>query len=84
MVRIMMEQVRLCKNCDSKVIGRKDRKYCSSNCRKRYSVTPMLYYSVFLKNRDRIIENEIGSVILDGVPVSEGYCLFVLKQGYAL
>ena len=45
MVRIMMEQVRLCKNCDSKVIGRKDRKYCSSNCRKRYSENTQNSYS---------------------------------------
>ena len=31
--------------------------------------------SPFLENRNRIIEDEIGFVILDGFPVSEGHCL---------
>lgn len=48
----MMEQVRLCKNCDSKMIGRKDRKYCSPNCRKRYSENTQNSYSSKSK-RDR-------------------------------
>ena len=36
-MQFIREKVRLCLNCDSKVIGRRDRKYCSANCRKRFS-----------------------------------------------
>lgn len=43
----------------------------------------MVYDSPFLKNRNRIIENEIGFVILDGFPVSEGHCLVIPKRVYA-
>ena len=43
----------------------------------------MVYESPFLKNRNRIIENEIGFVILDGFPVSEGHCLVIPKRVYA-
>ena len=48
----VMELMRLCINCDSKVIGRRDRIYCSSNCRKRYSENTQNSYSSKLK-RDR-------------------------------
>jgi len=43
----------------------------------------MVYDSPFLKNRNRIIENEIGFVILDGFPVSDGHCLVIPKRVYA-
>ena len=43
----------------------------------------MLYSSPFLENRNRIIEDEIGFVILDGFPVSEGHCLVIPKRVYA-
>ena len=43
----------------------------------------MVYDSPFLKNRNRIIENDIGFVILDGFPVSEGHCLVIPKRVYA-
>jgi len=43
----------------------------------------MVYDSPFLKNRNRIVENEIGFVILDGFPVSEGHCLVIPKRVYA-
>ena len=39
--------------------------------------------SPFLENRNRIIENEIGFVILDGFPVSNGHCLVIPKRVYA-
>ena len=43
----------------------------------------MVYDSPFIKNRNRIIENDIGFVILDGFPVSEGHCLVIPKRVYA-
>jgi len=43
----------------------------------------MVYDSPFLKNRNRIVENEIGFVILDGFPVSDGHCLVIPKRVYA-
>lgn len=43
----------------------------------------MLYSSPFLEDRNRIIEDEIGFVILDGFPVSEGHCLVIPKRVYA-
>ena len=39
--------------------------------------------SPFLENRNRIIENEVGFVILDGFPVSKGHCLVIPKRVYA-
>lgn len=35
--RFAMTTERRCRHCENKVYGRSDRKYCSSNCRKRYS-----------------------------------------------
>ena len=43
----------------------------------------MVYESPFLQNRNRILENKIGFVILDGFPVSEGHCLVVPHRVYA-
>lgn len=43
----------------------------------------MVSDSPFLENRNRIIENETGFVILDAFPVSEGHCLVIPKRLYA-
>ena len=40
------------------------------------------YQSPFLDNRERLFENEIGFVIYDGFPVSEGHCLIIPKRVY--
>lgn len=34
-------------------------------------------------NRDRLLENEVGFVIFDGFPVSEGHCLIVPHRVYS-
>lgn len=39
--------------------------------------------SPFLQNQDRLLENEVGFVILDGFPVSKGHCLVVPHRVYA-
>ena len=41
------------------------------------------YLSPFLDNRNRLFENEIGFVIYDGFPVSEGHCLIIPKRVYS-
>ena len=43
----------------------------------------MVSDSPFLENRNRIIENETGFVILDAFPVSEGHCLVIPKRVYS-
>ena len=39
--------------------------------------------SPFKKNRDRLLENNVGFVIYDGFPVSEGHCLIVPHRIYS-
>jgi Diadenosine tetraphosphate (Ap4A) hydrolase and other HIT family hydrolases len=41
------------------------------------------YLSPFLDKRNRLFENEIGFVIYDGFPVSEGHCLIIPKRVYS-
>jgi diadenosine tetraphosphate (Ap4A) HIT family hydrolase len=41
------------------------------------------FESPFLDNRERLIENEVGFVIYDGFPVSEGHCLIVPHRVYS-
>lgn len=41
------------------------------------------FESPFLDDRERIFENEIGFVIYDGFPVSEGHCLIVPHRVYS-
>tara|TARA_Y100001934_G_scaffold254301_1_gene320045 strand:- start:1040 stop:1432 length:393 start_codon:yes stop_codon:yes gene_type:complete len=41
------------------------------------------FQSPFLDNRERILESEIGFVIYDGFPVSEGHCLIVPHRVYS-
>ena len=38
------------------------------------------YQSPFLDNRERLLENEVGFVICDAFPVSEGHCLIIPKR----
>ena len=40
------------------------------------------YLSPFLDKRNRLFENEIGFVIYDGFPVSDGHCLIIPKRVY--
>mgnify|MGYP001184491824 CR=1 FL=1 len=39
--------------------------------------------SPFLENREQLLENEVGFVIFDGFPVSEGHCLIVPHRVYS-
>ena len=41
------------------------------------------FQSPFLEKRERLIENDIGFVISDGFPVSEGHCLIVPHRVYS-
>ena len=41
------------------------------------------FQSPFLEKRERLIENDIGFVIFDGFPVSEGHCLIVPHRVYS-
>ena len=41
------------------------------------------FQSPFLEKRERLIENDIGFVIFDGFPVSEGHCLIGLHWVYS-
>jgi diadenosine tetraphosphate (Ap4A) HIT family hydrolase len=43
----------------------------------------MTYESPFLKNRERLIENEYGFVIYDKFPVTEGHCLIIPHRIYS-
>jgi diadenosine tetraphosphate (Ap4A) HIT family hydrolase len=45
-------------------------------------ITDEDFKSPFLDNRERLIENEVGFVIYDGFPVSEGHCLIVPYRVY--
>jgi len=45
-------------------------------------ITDEDFKSPFLDNRERLIENEVGFVIYDGFPVSEGHCLIVPHRVY--
>ncbi len=40
------------------------------------------YQSPFLDNRESLFENELGFVIYDGFPVSQGHCLIIPKRVY--
>ena len=41
------------------------------------------FQSPFLEQRERLIENQLGFVIFDGFPVSEGHCLIVPHRVYS-
>ena len=41
------------------------------------------FQSPFLEKRKRLLENDVGFVIFDGFPVSEGHCLIVPHRVYS-
>ena len=40
------------------------------------------FKSPFLENRDKLLENNVGFVIYDGFPVSEGHCIIIPHRVY--
>ena len=41
------------------------------------------FKSPFLENRDKLLENNVGFVIYDGFPVSEGHCIIIPHRVYS-
>jgi len=39
--------------------------------------------SPFIQNRERLLDNDVGFVILDRFPVSEGHCLIIPHRVYS-
>ena len=41
------------------------------------------FKSPFLENRDKLLENNVGFVLYDGFPVSEGHCIIIPHRVYS-